>query len=259
MHTLLFYTPGTCALACMVALEWLGEAYDVCLVAREERQGERFRSINPRGQVPALRVDGRVLLEVNAILAHLADRNPDAGLLPPNGTWARDVANQWLSALGTSTHPAFWPFYNPQRYTTDPAGLDGVKAAAVASIRRELGALDAHLADIEHAPELAGRTCDQLFDLAIVAMARGENDRAAGIVRYVRAKARNRWPWRVSRLGRSSPATRWPRCGPSGTSTAPCWWAPPPAASPWHRCRPMPICARWWCMASKTTPWPCPP
>ncbi len=56
----------------------------------------------------------------------------------------------------------------------------------------DLARLDAHLADIEHAPELAGRTCDQLFDLAIVAMARGENDRAAGIVRYVRAKARNR-------------------------------------------------------------------
>ncbi|MFO0625898.1 MAG: S8 family serine peptidase [Polyangiales bacterium] len=56
----------------------------------------------------------------------------------------------------------------------------------------DLARLDAHLADIEHAPELAGRTCDQLFDLAIVAMARGENDRAASLVRYVRAKARNR-------------------------------------------------------------------
>lgn len=56
----------------------------------------------------------------------------------------------------------------------------------------DLARLDAHLADIEHAPALAGRTCDQLLDLAVVAMAQGQNDRAAGIVRYVRAKARNR-------------------------------------------------------------------
>ena len=46
--------------------------------------------------------------------------------------------------------------------------------------------------------------------------------------------------------------------GPSDTLTAPCWWAPLPAASPWPRCHPRPICARWWCTASKTTPWPCP-
>jgi glutathione S-transferase len=168
VEALLFYTPGTCALACMVALEWTGDPYDVCLVAREERQGDHFRKVNPRGQVPALRADGRVLLEVNAILAHIADRNPDAGLLPPNGTGARDVANQWLSALGTSTHPAFWPFYNPQRYTIDPAGVDGVKAAAVAAIRRELATLDAHLAENEW---ILGATRSAL-DPYVFAMAR---------------------------------------------------------------------------------------
>lgn len=56
----------------------------------------------------------------------------------------------------------------------------------------DLARLDAHLADIEHAPELAGRSCDQLIDLAVVAMAQGQNTRAQQIVRYVRARARNR-------------------------------------------------------------------
>lgn len=56
----------------------------------------------------------------------------------------------------------------------------------------DLARLDAHLADIEHAPTLAGRTCDQLLDLAIVAMASGNDARAGQIVQYVRAKARNR-------------------------------------------------------------------
>lgn len=149
MSPVLFYTPGTCALACMVALEWRGEPYDACHVSREARGSAEYERINPKRQVPALRVDGRILVEVNAILAHVADRAPSAGILPPNGTPERDLANQWLSYLGSGFHAAFWPFYNPQRYTRDPAGHDAVKGAAVDAIRRELAFVDAHLAKNE--------------------------------------------------------------------------------------------------------------
>ncbi len=154
METLLFYTPGTCALACMIALETLGSPYSVCLVTKEERGGDRYKQLNPRGQVPAMRLgsppDSRMLAEVNAILEHIADKKPEAELLPRHGTWERDVANQWLSSLGTGLHPAFWPFYNPQRYTTDEAAHESVKAAAVLSIRRELGIVDHHLEKNEY-------------------------------------------------------------------------------------------------------------
>ena len=149
VETLLFYTPGTCALACMIALETLGEPYSVCLVTKEERSGGRYKLVNARGQVPAMRVNGLFLAEVNAILGHVADRKPELELLPPSGTRDRDVANQWLASFGTGLHPAFWPFYNPQRYTTDPAGHEGVKAAAVLAIRRELGMVEL---DVQFAP-----------------------------------------------------------------------------------------------------------
>lgn len=147
LDPVLFYTPGTCALACMVALEWRGAPYRVCLVTPAERASDRYRALNPRGQVPALRVDGRVLVEVNAILAHVADRAPEAGLLPPNGTTERDVANQWLAYFGSGFHPAFWPYYHPERYARDEAAHASVKGAAVDAIRRELGFVDAHLAE----------------------------------------------------------------------------------------------------------------
>jgi hypothetical protein len=42
------------------------------------------------------------------------------------------------------------------------------------------------------APALSGRACDQLFDLAIVALSAGDVDTARGLVTLVRAKARNR-------------------------------------------------------------------
>ena len=154
MDTLLFYTPGTCALACMIALETLGDPYSVCLVTKEERGGDRWKQVNPRGQVPVIRLgaapESRILAEVNAIIEHIADRRPETELLPRHGTPERDVANQWLSSLGTGLHPAFWPFYNPQRYTTDASAHDGVKAAAVRAIRRELLIVDLHLAKNEH-------------------------------------------------------------------------------------------------------------
>jgi glutathione S-transferase len=87
---------------------------------------------------------------VNAILAHVADGNPGARLMPGPGTWERDIANQWFSWLASELHPAFWPFFSPSRYTTDPAGEESVKAAAVLMIRRQLGAADVHLASHEY-------------------------------------------------------------------------------------------------------------
>jgi hypothetical protein len=56
----------------------------------------------------------------------------------------------------------------------------------------DLAHLAAYVADPASAPEIAGRTADQLYDLAIAAAAQGRNEEAAGIVRLVRARARNR-------------------------------------------------------------------
>ncbi len=53
----------------------------------------------------------------------------------------------------------------------------------------QLGAYVAHPAQ---APELSGRRCDRLLDLAVVALANHALDEAEGIVRLVRARARNR-------------------------------------------------------------------
>ena len=145
METLLFYTPGTCAFACIVSLEWLGEPYRLCRVDRDARSSDAYLAINPRAQVPAVRVDGRTLVESNAILTHLADRRPEARLLPANGSWERDVANEWLAYLASGFHAAFWPYFRPDRYTTDAAHQASVKAAAEQAVRRELAALNRYL------------------------------------------------------------------------------------------------------------------
>jgi hypothetical protein len=56
----------------------------------------------------------------------------------------------------------------------------------------DVAQLAQYIATPANAPEIAGRTADQLTDLAVVAMVQGRNDDAEGIIRLVRLRARNR-------------------------------------------------------------------
>lgn len=95
--------------------------------------------------------------------------------------------------------PAPAPAEEPDPWASvDEAGLRAlVREQATARIREvqpevDPAELDAYVASPDSAPEIAGRTVERLFDLAVVALAEGELDRAEGIVRLVRARARNR-------------------------------------------------------------------
>jgi glutathione S-transferase len=50
----LFYAPGTCALATHIALEWIGEPYELQQVQLGDPE---YLKINSLGQVPAI-IDG---------------------------------------------------------------------------------------------------------------------------------------------------------------------------------------------------------
>ncbi len=140
----LYYSPGTCSLACQVVAEWTARPYALCRVERAVRSGPLYLAINPAGKVPALATGHGVLTEANAILLHLGRRNPDAPEVA--AAWADpDALEYWLSYLASAFHAAFFPYYNPQRYHPDPAQHDAVKAAAVVQIRKELGHVEAAL------------------------------------------------------------------------------------------------------------------
>jgi len=170
--TILFSTPGTCALSCVVALEWAGEPYRLCRLSREERGSEAYQRVNPRGQVPAMSLGAggarRILVEANAVLANIAARERGRELLPPHGTPERDLANQWLAYLASGFHASFWPYFRPERYTTEEAHQASAKAAGVLLIRRELAHIENTLGD---APFVLGEK-RSLLDGYLYAMAR---------------------------------------------------------------------------------------
>lgn len=86
----------------------------------------------------------------------------------------------------------------PRPWGLDRDGLAQVVIEGASARLREvqpdldLARLPELVAHPDTAPALSGRACDQLTDLAVVALAQGRLDEAAGLVRLVRAKARNR-------------------------------------------------------------------
>ncbi|QYK42564.1 MAG: glutathione S-transferase family protein [Paracoccaceae bacterium] len=102
-----------------------------------------FLAINPRGQVPALVLpDGSVVTELPAILSHLADANPGSGLAPPPGSPLRAQHDRWMAFTHANIYEAVLRVYYTDRYTTDPAGVPGIKAAAEAYVFRHLALLE---------------------------------------------------------------------------------------------------------------------
>jgi glutathione S-transferase len=113
----LYILPGACSLAANIALREAGIKFELVKVSRHTKRtedGTDFEAINPKGYVPALRLDsGEVLTENVAVLQYIADRNPEAKLAPPAGTIERYRLQEWLSFINSEIHKTFSPLFAP--------------------------------------------------------------------------------------------------------------------------------------------------
>ena len=114
----LYYSPGACSLAVHIALRELKYKFDldrVDLAAKKTETGEDFLAVNPKGYVPALKLDdGTVMTEVGVILQYLADQKPRRGLVPKPKTPERYKLMEWLSFISTEIHKGLSDFFNPK-------------------------------------------------------------------------------------------------------------------------------------------------
>ena len=60
----------------------LGYEIEEARVRMGDQTGDSYRQLNPYGQIPAVELDGQTLIESNAICLSLAERHPEAGLIP---------------------------------------------------------------------------------------------------------------------------------------------------------------------------------
>lgn len=121
MELMLYHFPGACSRVTMTALETVGVPYQdrmVNLMAQEHLAPE-YQRANPRGKVPALLVDGKLLSENAAILLWLNETFPEAGLLPEMpDAWAKAQVNSDLFWLSSVWHPYVRANKMPIRWTT---------------------------------------------------------------------------------------------------------------------------------------------
>ncbi|HZC03164.1 MAG TPA: glutathione transferase GstA [Gammaproteobacteria bacterium] len=114
----LYFAAGACSMAPHIVLREAAYTFDlerVDLAKKQTASGEDYTRINPKGYVPALRLDnGEVLTEVAVILQYLADQKPESGSAPKTGTMERYRLMEWLNFVSSEIHKQFGPLFNPK-------------------------------------------------------------------------------------------------------------------------------------------------
>ena len=134
----LHYFPGNASFSPHAIINEVGGEVELILVDRtkNEQKDPEYLKINPAGRIPTL-VDGDlVLFESAAICMHLADKHPKANLAPPLGTDDRAHFYKWMMYFTNSIQPDVLIFHYTNRYTTNEAGVPGMKAGGDQRLHR---------------------------------------------------------------------------------------------------------------------------
>ena len=125
----LYYSPGACSMSSHIALEETGEPYESreTLLSKNANKSAEYLAVNPRGKVPALVVDGKLITENTAILTFIGTRFPKTKMLPGDPIdMARCISQMaWFS---NTPHISQRGFMRPYRFTSVEANYDDVKA-----------------------------------------------------------------------------------------------------------------------------------
>ncbi|MBA2077793.1 glutathione S-transferase family protein [Rhodanobacter sp. PCA2] len=155
MYTL-YYSPGSASMVVHLALLEIGAPHELRLVDfdRDEQHGPEYLKLNPRGVVPTLVIDGRPRMESVALLQMLAERHPEAKLIPPPGTPEREAWLQWAVFLSNTLMSSYRLWFYPADLGAEEHD-SAVKHAVQRKIEGVWDLLDAQLA--AHGPWLLGQ------------------------------------------------------------------------------------------------------
>jgi glutathione S-transferase len=144
----LHYFPANANAAPHMLLEELGVKHELLLVdrAKNAQKSKEYMKINPNGRIPTLVDKDLVLFEAAAIVLHLVDRHPEAGLAPKVGTLDRAKFYQWLTFLTNSLQEELMIWQYPERLAGDDAAATAiVKHGAEARASSFLDVVEDHL------------------------------------------------------------------------------------------------------------------
>lgn len=148
---LLHSCPHACSLVSHIALE-LAEADFTVNFVDLWKGGQRsleYLKVNPRGKVPALATSQGVITENIAILIWLAERFPQARLLPDRSSSPFVQAVSDLAWFSSGIHPLISRIVVPERFATEGPCSQSVRAIAAAGLDTEFARIDKLLSDRE--------------------------------------------------------------------------------------------------------------
>jgi glutathione S-transferase len=131
----LYYAPGTCSLAVHVVLHEVGQEFELVKEdIKAKPRNPEFMQKNPRGSVPVLEVDGKILREGAAILTYIAEEHK-SNLLPASG-WERAKAQEWLAFANSTMHPVYGRLFAMKGKLGEKAPENEFYQMGVATIQR---------------------------------------------------------------------------------------------------------------------------
>ncbi len=170
MYTL-YWSKGGANMACHAALIEIDAPYELVEVDpdKNEQKSAVYLKINPHGRVPTLIEGDRVMYESAAILLHLCETHPKAGLMPAVGSPTRAAFLQWLFYLTNTVQEALMNWWHADNYLETEAERKALVAGAERRLARMWRHLDGVLAD--GGPYLVGRDFSAV-DMFLVMLAR---------------------------------------------------------------------------------------
>jgi glutathione S-transferase len=141
----LYWFPGSCARVPLVALEEIGVPFELTV---PRRPSDEYAAINPKGKVPALVADARVITENPAIQTFLAQSFPEARLLPEEPAAAVEALST-MCWFASGIHPVVGRLRFPASVSPPPESHDALRVAARGQLEEAFAIVEARLADRE--------------------------------------------------------------------------------------------------------------
>jgi glutathione S-transferase len=106
----LYFSAGSCSTSCHISLEEAGLQYETIEIDFDnasDKNIELTRKMNPLGTLPVFMTDEGKQLDQNlSVAVYIADKAPQKNLLPPQGSFERLEALNWLSFVAADMHKA---------------------------------------------------------------------------------------------------------------------------------------------------------
>jgi glutathione S-transferase len=152
MELTLYYLPGSRAERVRWILDELGLDYRLVTIDLFKGEGQTpdYLAIHPLGQLPALRIDGEVMIESGAIVQWLAESVPGSELAPAIGHSARRDFDQWMYFAVASLEPPAWEMMLHGKILPDTQAVKAIVPFAEQRYTKALAVLEHALRDQDY-------------------------------------------------------------------------------------------------------------